>query len=49
MNTLGARGFYFGSEAAIVNSKARIEILAREKKKLSGRGSYKPHFHANLF
>ena len=42
------RGF-FRSEAAVVSGEAVIVILPREKKKHSGRGSYKPHFHANLF
>ena len=46
--TLGARGFFFRSEAAIVSGEAAIVILRREKKKTSGRGSYKPRFHAIL-
>ena len=41
-------GFLFLSEAAIVSSEAAIVILARGKKKLSGRGRYKSHFHAYL-
>ena len=41
-------GFFFRSEAAIVSGEAAIVILAREKKKPSGRGSYKSHFHAYL-
>ena len=47
MHTLGARGFFFRSEAAIVSGEAAIVILPREKKP-SGRGSYKLHFHAIL-
>ena len=39
--TLGARGLFFRSEAVIV-------ILPKRGKKPSGRGSYKPHFHAIL-
>ena len=41
------RGFFSYSEAAIVSGEAAIVILPREKKP-SGRGSYKPHFHAIL-
>ena len=41
-------GFFFRSEAAIVSGEAAIVIHAREKKKPSGRGSYKSHFHAIL-
>ena len=47
--TLVARGNFFRSEVAIVSGEAVIEILASETKKPSGRGSYKPQFHANLF
>ena len=44
----GCQSVFFRSEAAIVSGKAAIVILPREKKKPSGRGSYKPHFHAIL-
>ena len=45
--TLGARGvFFFRSEAGIVSGEA-ADPTKREKNP-SGRGSYKPHFHANL-
>ena len=45
--TLGARGFFFRSEAANLSGEA-ANPAKREKKKPSGRGSYKPHFHAIL-
>ena len=45
-NTLGARGFFFRSEVAIVSGEAADP--AKREKKPSGRGSYKPHFHAIL-
>ena len=51
MVTLGARGFFFfffRSGPAIVSGEAAIVTHAREKKKPSGRGSYKSHFHAIL-
>ena len=46
--TLGARGFFFffRSEAAIVSGEAANP--AKREKNPSGRGSYKPHFHAIL-
>ena len=44
----GCQRAFFRSEAVIVSGEAVIVILPREKKKLSGRGSYKPHFHAIL-
>ena len=45
-DTLGARGFFF-FVAKLRSREAAIVILLREKKP-SGRGSYKPHFHAIL-
>ena len=38
-------GFFFRSE---MSGEGAIVILPREKQNPSGRGSYKPHFHAIL-